>query len=112
MIENIIALDGTIVKESTPLIIRAIDKRGKWTVEATFQGGTKVTSTINADGVNTLESNLKDLGWLVDPSLFHRGFNAKPPMLPEDISEEDWGELFVSGLGLWVDDLALEPVAL
>lgn len=103
--ENIIAPELIEVKIADPTLLhlRVYDARGEWYLEAIFEGGAKVTGWLSADTVNDLESDLAGQGWDVDPSLFHRGFNAKPPVIEEFI--------FASGIE-WPDDYALEAVTL
>lgn len=90
-------------------LIRAFDKKGEWQLEVLFEGGNKVTGSATAEFITGLESDLSDQGWQVSPSLFHRGFNARPGI--EELT-------FVSGIesprgtakGLWADDYGLsEP---
>lgn len=95
-----------ILTEPTLIILRVYDEKGEWHLEAAFEGGAKVTGVCDAEFVNDLESDLTDQGWQVDPSLFHRGFNAKPPIV------DDWGMMFASSAGLWPDDLGLAEVTL
>lgn len=104
---NIITLQEQIVKWTTPidvpiLVIRAFDKKGDWMIEVVFEDGIKATRSSTAEEANAIESRLADLGWQIDASLFHRGFNAKPVEVEEFI--------FASSTGLWPDDLGLaEP---
>lgn len=85
------------------LTIKAFDKNGKWTVEVKFEDGIKATKSATADEVNAIESRLCDLGWQVDASLFHRGFNAKPVVVEE----------FTFAMpDLWPDNLGLQEPTL
>lgn len=84
------------------LTIKAFDKKGEWAIEVVFEDGIKATRPSTAEEVNATESRLCDLGWQVDPSLFSRGFNAKPPV-------DDCGMIFASSAGMWPDDYGLEP---
>lgn len=106
-----IAEQVNIQADVTILIIRAIDKRGQWTIEVAFKDGIKATRSATADEVNAIESRLADLGWQVDASLFHRGFNAKPcPELIEGPPIEVEELIFASSVGMWPDDMGLaEP---
>lgn len=92
-----------ILTETPIHIIRAFDKRGQWKIEVTFEDGIKASRSSTTEEVNAIESRLADLGWQVDASLFHRGFNAKPPIEVDEL-------IFVSSAGMWPDDLGLaEP---
>lgn len=106
MVESIIAPADLNVNSLR--VLRTFTRKGEWCIEAVFEGGITTTGTATADEINTLESNLSDLGWRVSPSLFSAGFNAKPPVV--EIEEDEWVMPFASGPGQWVDDYAiLEP---
>lgn len=102
MTKSILTQNEKAVKitEPTLLHLRVYDAKGEWFLEAVFEGGNKVTGWLSADTVNDLESDLEARGWDIDPSLFHRGFNAKPPVIEE----------FIFAIPeLWPDDCAIEP---
>lgn len=104
MLESILTQNKAavnILTEPTLLHLRVYDEKGEWYLEAVFEGGAKVTGWLSDDTVGDLESDLEAQGWDVDPSLFHRGFNAKLPQVEELI--------FTSGANLFPDDYGLEP---
>jgi hypothetical protein len=100
---NIINATEPIVKfiRRTIKFVRTFDRKGTWIIEAVFEDGIKATRPATQSEVTTLESNLKDMGWQVDPSLFCGGFNAKPSTIG----------VGVEGLG-WPDDYAIPAVTL
>lgn len=96
IIRWVIPVDPTI------LIIRTFDKKGEWMIEVVFEGGAKAVTAATADEVTTIESDLSDRGWQIEPSLWSNGFSAKPAPIEEFI--------FASSADLWPDDLGLsEP---
>jgi hypothetical protein len=101
-------LTQDVSKINSVLHIRLFDKKGdapsgtprSWAIEVIFIGGAKVTGPLTQAEVTALESDLKDLGWQVDASLFCGGFNAKPPVEVDEL-------IFASSAGLWPDDYGL-----
>lgn len=106
MTTNIIAPERLDVKT-----IKVFNKRDDWWIEVNFVGGAKCITQATTDEVTAIEHDLREQGWQVDASVFHRGFNAKPaPKGCEALIEVE--EFIFSMPELWPDDLALEMVRL
>lgn len=98
MTTNIIAPERLDVKT-----IKVFNKRDDWWIEVNFVGGAKCITQATTDEVTAIEHDLREQGWQVDASVFHRGFNAKPVEVEE----------FTFAMPeLWPDEYATEMVRL
>lgn len=60
------------------MTIDAFDRKGDWMLEVVFKGGNRTIIPATQGEITQIEHDLRERGWQIDPSLFHRGFNAKP----------------------------------
>lgn len=84
---NTLTLNQPVVKTFTgisashPLgvmTIKAFPKGKQWFIEVVFKGDTKTIVPATQGEITQIALDLDERGWQIDPSLFHRGFNAKP----------------------------------